>query len=167
MYWLRRTRSGFSCTPEPKLKNTTPPVFSPGGKHVLVVNEDNAICGYDFPTMRQVGSPLESGDEDNPFAGSLCYLDERQALAGTEEGRVFAVDTVRMKLGEEVAVEGHEPRPIGEYYPTLAHERGLATDIGHFLRLGDAVVFVYRRDRGTGPVGWKDTLLWLSLKGRE
>ena len=166
VYWLKRTRGGLSCAPEAKLKNTIPPVFSPKGKQLLVVNEEQAICKFDFPAMRQVGSPLESGDEDNPFVTSLCYLNDRKALAGTNEQRIFVVDTARMKVEAEVSLEGHEPRPIGEYYPRLAKERGLGTDISYFARLGDVVVFVYRRDRGTGSAGWKDSLLWLSVQGR-
>jgi hypothetical protein len=167
VYWLKRTRSGFSCTLEEQLSNTIPPVFSPSGKQVLAVNEEQAICKFDFPAMRQVGSPLESGDEDNPFATSLCYLNDRQALAGTNEQRIFAVNTARMQVEAEVSLEGHEPRPIGEYYPRLAKERGLGTDISYFERLGDVVVFVCRRDRGTGLAGWRDSLLWLSVKRWE
>jgi hypothetical protein len=104
--------------------------------------------------------PGNGEDEDNPFAESLCYMDSRSAIAGTEEGRIFLVDTERLRIEEEVAIEGHEPRPIGEYYPKLAKERGLGTDITWFTRLDDVVVFVYRRDRGTGLKGWKDSLLW-------
>ncbi len=165
VYWLKRTRNGFSCTLEAKLRNTIPPVFSPSGDQLLVVNEHHAICQFAFPAMQQIGLPLESGDEDNPFVESLCYLNGRQALASTNEQRLFVVDTVQMRVEAEVALEGHEPRPIGEYYPTLAKERGLGTDIGGFLRLGDVIMFVYRRDRGTGLAGWKDSLLWLSLNG--
>lgn len=167
VYWLKRTRNGFSCTLERHLTNTSPPVFSPSGTHVLVVNENFSICNFDFPDMRQSSSPLKSEDEDNPFSESLCFLNERQALAGTNEQRIFVVDTVQMRVEEEVAIEGHEPRPIGEYYPTLAKETGLGTDISHFARLGDVIIFVYRRDRRTGLAGWKDSLLWLSIKGRE
>src|SRR5262249_54374355 len=162
-----RTRSGFSGTLERQLTNTIPPCFSPSGKHVLVVNENYAICQFDFPAMRQVGLPLESEDEDNPFSESLSYLNEPKALASTNEQRIFVVDTVQMKVEEEVALEGHEPRPIGEYYPTLAKERGLGTDISHFARLGEVIIFVYRRDRRTGSAGWEDSLLWLSVEAGE
>lgn len=159
VYWLKRTRVGFSCTPEPRLENTTPPVFSPGGGRLLVLNDWNALCQYDFPGLREVGSPLELGDEADQFAASVCYLDERRVLAGTGEGRVFVVNTVGMRVEEEAALAGHEPRPIGEYYPTLAHESGLATDIAYFMRLGEVIVFVCRRDPGPNLAGWKDSLL--------
>jgi hypothetical protein len=163
VYWLKMTGSDFTCTPETKLRNAIPPVFSPSGDELLVVNADNAICKFTYPSMQQVGSPLESGDEDNPFTESICYFNDRQALASTNEQRIFVVDTAQMKIVEEVYLEGHEPRPIGEYYPRLSKEAGLGTDISCFTRLGDVVIFVYRRDRNTGLEGWKDTLLWLRV----
>ncbi len=167
VYWLKRTRGGFSCTLEAKLRNTIPPIFSPNGEQILVVNDLNAICKFQFPAMQQVASPLESGDEDDPFSTSLCYLTDRHALAGTNEQRIFLLDTVQMRVEAEVSVEGHEPRPIGEYYPSLAKERGLGTDISYFARLGDVIVFVYRRDGGMDLAGWKDSLLWLPIKRWE
>ena len=164
IFWLERKGVSFSLKRVDELTNCIPPVFSPNGSEFLVVNEDDAICRYDFAKTKQIGSALESGDEDNPFAESLCYLDDRRAIAGTGEGRIFLVDTEMLRIEEEVAIEGHGPRPIGEYYPTLAKERGLGTDITWFTRLGDVIVFVFRRDRGTGLKGWKDSLLWYSVK---
>lgn len=164
VYWLKRSGNGFSCALEPLLTNTIPPAFSPSGEFYLVANDARAICKYDFHTMRQVGVPVKSGDEDDSFAESLVFLNEQQALASTNEGRLFVVDTQRLEIETEADLEGHETRPIGEYYPTLAKERGLATDISYFLRLGDVVFFVYRRDSGTGLEGWKDTLLWLRVR---
>jgi WD40 repeat protein len=165
VYWLNRVDNSFSCTLEPHLTDTIPPVFSPDGKHLLVVNDEGAICKYSFPKMRQIGSSLKLKSEDDSFAESLCYLNERHALATTREQRIFLVDTGAMTVAGEVSVEGHEPRPIGEYYPTLAEERGLGTDISYFERMGNVIVFVYRRDRGVGLDGWKDTLLWSAVKG--
>ena len=164
VYWLKRKGVGFALQRVDELTNCIPPVFSPDGSEFLVVTEDNAICRYSFARTKQIGSPLESGDEDNPFAESLCYLDDRHAFAGTGEGRLFLVDTEKLRIEEEVAIEGHEPRPIGEYFPTLAKERGLGTDIAWFTRLGNVIVFAFRRDRGTGLKAWKDSLLWYSVK---
>jgi hypothetical protein len=165
VYWLKRTHTGFSITLEGKLRNTTPPVFSPSSDQVLAVNEDHAICKFDFPKMQLAGLPLKSeDDENNPFAESLCYLGDRQVLVSTNEQRIFVVDAVHMSVEAEVSLDGHEPRPIGEYYPRLAKETGLGTDISWFSRLGDVLFFIYRRDGGTGLTGWKDSLLWLSVK---
>ena len=167
VYWLKQGHNGFSCTLEPALANTTPPAFSPSGSQFLVTNEERGLCKYDYSAMQMVGLPLVSEDEDNPFAESLAFLNERLALAGTNEGRIFTVDTDRMTIEEEVALEDHEPRAIGDYYPTLAKEKGLATDISWFTKLGDVIVFIYRRDRGKGLTGWKDTLLFYSVEKQK
>jgi hypothetical protein len=113
--------------------------------------------------MQQIGLSLESGDEDNPFTESLCFVNERQAIVSTNEGRIFAIDTELMKVEDEVAIEDHEPRPIKEYFPTLVNHPGVGSDISYFERLGRTIFFVYRRDRGKGLAGWKDTLLWMSV----
>jgi hypothetical protein len=167
VYWLRRTGRGLSCTPEAALTNTIPPVFSPNGEQLLVVNDHHAICQFQFPGMQAVGSPLRPGDQDNPFVESLCYLSDRQALAGTNQQRLLVVDTVQMRVVAEACVEGHEPRPLKEYYPALVNDTELGTDISYFARLGDVIIFAYRQDRGTGLSGWKDTLLWWSVKDRD
>jgi hypothetical protein len=164
VYWLKRQGRTISCEPEDKLANTTPPVFSPDGSALLALNQNNALCKYEFPAMKQFCTPLESEDENNPFAESMCFVDHRHALASTGEGRIFLLDTDQMRIVEEVELQGHEPRPIGEYYPSLSKERGLGTDITWFTRIGKAVVFIYRRDRGTGLEGWKDSIVWYSVK---
>ena len=166
VYWLNRDGKQFSCVSEPHLTNTTPPIFSPRSERVAVINEDNAVCQYEFPSMRRIGSPLISGEEDDPFNVSLAFLSERQILTGTGEGRIFAVDALRMEIEDEVSLEGHEPKPIGVYYPRLAHEPGLGTDISYFERLGDAIFFVCRRGHLPGSKEWKDSLLWVSVEPR-
>jgi hypothetical protein len=160
-YWLKRSRGGITCAPEPRLENTTPPVFSPSGEQSLVLDDANAIRRYRFPDMRPLGSPLESGDDDDPFAESMAYLDDQRALIGSGEGRIFVADLNSTSI-DEVVLEGHEPRPVGAYYPNLSHEGGSATDISHFVSLGEMIFFVFRRDRGTGLAGWDDSLVWVS-----
>jgi WD40 repeat protein len=164
VYLLKREGSGFSINRVQELTNCIPPAFSQDGTELLTVTEDFSIRRYAFPSMKNIGPPCFSGDEDNPFAESLCYLEGQHALAGTGEQRLFLVDTATMQIEEEIAIEGHEPRPIWEYYPTLAKERGLGTDISWFSRVGQVIVFVFRRDRGTELQGWKDSLLWYSVK---
>jgi hypothetical protein len=117
--------------------------------------------------MRRIGSPLISAEEDDPFQVSLAFLSERQILVGTGNGRMFIVDSLWMRIEDEVALEGHDPKPIGAYYPRLANESGVGTDISHFERLGDAIFFVSRRGRVPGTTEWKDTLLWVTAKPRD
>jgi hypothetical protein len=115
--------------------------------------------------MDEIGCGLICPVADDFFAESYCYFDNRYALAGTNAARVFLVDTAQMRLVEEMAIEGHEPRPVGEYYPTLADQPGLCTDLGWFTRVGDVIVFFYRRDGGAGLKNWKCSLLWYRVAG--
>jgi hypothetical protein len=164
VYLLGREGSGFSSIRVEELTNCIPPAFSQDGTELLTVTTEGfSVCRYAFPSIKRLGPSLMSGDEDNPFAESLCYLDSKHALAGTGEQRIFLVHTVSMQIEDEVAIEGHEPRPIWQYYPTLAKEGGLGTDISWFSRLGEVIVFVFRRDRATGLKGWQDSLLWYSV----
>jgi hypothetical protein len=166
VYWVARDHETNTILVETvaQLANCTPPVFSPDGEEFLVLAEFNELKRYAFPGVDVLGGPLESGDEDNPFAESMCYLDGRRAIVGTGEGRIFLVDVERMAVEDEVAVEGHEPRPIGEYYPNLADEKGLATDIAWFERVGEGVLFGYsREERGWLKRRRKDRVLWCPL----
>ncbi len=164
VYLLKQDGFGLSFKRLEELTNCIPPTFSQNGTELLVVTEDFSISRYAFPSMKQLGSPCLSGDDDNPFAESLCYLDNQYALAGTGEHRIFLIDTATMRIEDEIAIEGHEPKPIWEYYPALRKESGLGTDITWFTRLGNVIVFLFRRDRGTDLRGWKDSFLWYSVK---
>jgi WD40 repeat protein len=162
--WVRRHGDKFTHKLAEELVNTTPPVFSPDGSTFLVLNQDNAICKYEFSTMTPIGASLKSADESNPFAESMCFLDDRRVLASTGEGQILLLDVKQMRIVDEVVLEGHEPRLLGEYYPSLTNEQRFGTDIHWFTRLGKAIIFVYQRERerGIGADGWKDSLLWIS-----
>ena len=135
VYWLKHNDRTFNCEHVKPLTNTTPPTFSVDGSEFLALNANDAICKYDFASMKQIGSLLELNDENDSFGFSLCYFNDGRAIAGTNNGRIYLIGTDQMKVVEEVEVEGHEPRPIGVYYPALAGESGLATDISWFTRL--------------------------------
>lgn len=162
IYWVDRVGSSFSVTEVDELSNCTPPALSPDGSEFLVLTEDNAIRRYNFEPMKPLGSPASSEDEENPFVESLCYIDDQHALASSNSGRVFMLDVKQLEVEDEVAVEGHEPRPVCEYYPKLKDESELATDIAWFNKVGGIVIFICRYDGGTGLNGWKDSLLCYS-----
>lgn len=146
VYWLNGNDQGFSCELVPRLADTPPPTFSPDGSHFVTAYDDGTLRCYEFATMREVGSGLKSPVRNDHFMVCYCYFDNRHALAKTNENRIFLINTSQMRLVEEVAVEGHEPRPVGEYYPTLANEPGLCTDITWIERIGDVVVFYSDRE---------------------
>lgn len=163
VYWLTRQAGEVRCDPEINLENTTPPAFSPSGTSFWVVNDDQAACRFEYPSVRQTASCESPCGEDDPFGCSVCCLDDRYAFVGSGSGRIFVLDARRMNVVEEVIIEGHEPRPVEHYYPSLVGDKQLSTDISFFQRVGSLIVFVHRLDRGSDLSGWKDGLLCFSV----
>ena len=122
-----------------------PPVFAPSGREFLVIDFTyGAVQRYRYPVVQPAGvceSPFGA------FHVSLCYLDDTRALAGSLNGRMAVLDTPTMRVVNELIIEGHEPRPLDEYYPRLAGDRELCTDISDFWRLGDYLIFFHADDR--------------------
>lgn len=164
IYWVTRHAGGIRCDLEPQLKDTPPPVFAPGGREFLVADGDGRrLRKLGFPGRVMGECRWVDGDEGG-FDYFQCYLDGARALVSVREGRTFLLDTNRMTLLHEVAIENHEPRPVEELYPALAGDRQLCTDLSYFERVADDVIFVSRRDQGTGLDEWKDRLLFVPVK---
>ena len=54
-------------------------------------------------------------DEDDTWTESMCYLDSAandRVLASTNDGRLFVVGLEHGERVAEVALAGHEPRPL-------------------------------------------------------
>jgi hypothetical protein len=68
-----------------------------------------------------------------------------------------------MRVVDELAIENHEPRPIEEYYPRLAGDKSLCSDMSYFKRVGDYLIVVHPLHRyPDGRVKseeWRDGLL--------
>ena len=141
VHWVARDGVRVSCSPEPSLCDTTPPEFSPGGREFLVIDLYGAVRRFSYPVVEQFGICESPFGDDEPFRFSLCYLDNARALAVSLNGRIAVLDTPTMRVVNELTIEGHEPRPAEEYYPNLAGDRNLCTDIGDVTRLGDYLIF--------------------------
>ena len=163
VFWVRKLPDSLGVEPEPFLEDTTPPVFSPDGDEFLVVDGLWSVCRYPFPTDRKLGTCRSKWGEEDYFGESLCYLDDTTALVHTHHGRLFRIDLRAMRVRDELAVQGHEPRPVEEYYPRLIGDRTLCTDITSFARVGGAVLFTYNREKGANLAKWKDTLMFYEL----
>ncbi len=163
LYWLRRDRAEFSCMREPILDDRTPPVFSPGGHHFVVIDDADRIHRFEFATMAETGPAARGANEEGGYGFmTFAYVDEHRVLACRGNGRLFIADADKMSVIEEVAVEGHELRPVGEYYLGLSDDH-LASDISVSKKVGDIILFDYERDRSTASREGKDTLLWLRI----
>ena len=164
VYWITRHPDALAAELEPFLEDTTPPVFALEGNEFLVIDDLPSVCKYRFPTERKLGvCRFKRGDEAY-FGNCLCYLDATSALVGSHHGRLFRIDLRVMKITDEIIVQGHEPRPVEEYYPSLVGEKTLCTDIASVARFGEIVVLGYHRQIGLEPKQRKDTLMFCNVE---
>lgn len=159
VYWVTKLPDSLGFEPEPFLEDTTPPVFSPSGSEFLAIDGLWSVCKYPFPADRKLGTCRSKWGKEDYFGIHLCYLDDTAALVHTHHGRLFHIDLRAMRIREEIAIRGHEPRPVEEYYPSLIGDKTLCTDIAYFTRVGEAVILGYHRKTGADLVKWEDTLM--------
>jgi hypothetical protein len=142
LYWVARDGVSVRCSPEPSVCDTTPPEFSPSGREFLVIDLVGVVQRFSYPVVEQLGVCESPFGDDQPFRFSVCYLNNARALAVSLDGRIAVLDTSTMRVVNELIIEGHEPRPAEEhFYPHLAGDRNLCTDIGDVTRLGDYLIF--------------------------
>jgi hypothetical protein len=161
VYWVMRDGSSLRATIEPCLENSLPPVFSPSGDEFLTIDEPGSpLERYRYPPAELLGV-CECPYAEDEFGTSLCYLDNSRALARSIKGRIAVVDTPSMRVVEELAIEDHEPRPAEEYYPRLAGDKSLCSDISYFERMGDYLIVVHplRHPLEPGPDEGRDGML--------
>jgi hypothetical protein len=183
-YWAIRDGDSLRAMIEPCLEDKEPPEFSPSGDEFLTMDR----LGIQLQRYRGFGrrptSPwyrlrwaitrkpppaellgvCESPYGDDLFAAdsfgrSLCYLDNSWALARSTNGRIAVVDTRSMRAVDEIAIEGHEPRPTEEYYPRLVGDRALCTDISEIARVGDYLIVRHSRPLEPGLEARRDGIL--------
>jgi hypothetical protein len=169
--WLTRDGDSLGAAIESCLEDAIPPVSSPDGDAFLTIEVSGPLRRYRYPQVELLGSCDSPYGEDDLFGTSLCYLDSTRALAGSDNGRIAAVDTAAMRVVNEVIIEGHEPRPTEDYYyPQLVGDRRQCTDISYFERSENHLIVVWKlhhpmeRRRPDGSVSirfdeWRDGML--------
>jgi len=128
--WLRVEGGGISIEEASLLagKEHGPVAFDPGGGE-FVLEADGCLERYAHPETRFLGRIAPPEDEDFAFSETCCHLGGGRALVtNLVSSRLYLADLEGMTLGEEVVVEGHEPRPGGGGQPPrtdLWYLRGL------------------------------------------
>jgi hypothetical protein len=159
VYSITRDGVRIGCALDPRLRDTTPPVFLPNSEEFLV-NEGDDVKRYNAASAEDLAAEdLEAQDlgvcespfgEDDPFDCFMCYLNDSWALAGSVNGRIAVIHAPDMRILAELVVEGHEPRPAEAYFPALADDDAICTDISSFERVGDFVIFAYHLAKPEG-----------------
>ncbi len=80
---------------------------------------------------------LDPPGEGFSVAETTCDLGSRRALVtDPESSRLFVVELDAMSLGDEVVIQGHEPRPLAELHPgATGEDRSLCTDLWYLRGL--------------------------------
>jgi hypothetical protein len=130
LYWASIEGSSIEVSRFRGLDFTTPPGFSPNGSEFLVITEEE-LHRYSYP-QGPLLSKMHAFNEER-LGDFVWYANDEHALLAAGEGRVFIVNVVNMTVEDEIAILGHEPRPIRELYPRLKGDRGLGSDLGFFL----------------------------------
>lgn len=160
LFWAHREGPEIIVDRFKDLDETTPPSFSPDGKQFLVIGNQE-LRHYVFPHGPLIASmewPDETGDD--AIGDIVSFVDSNRALLTSNENRLFLIDLSEMAIIDEIAIRGHEPRPIGEVYPRLSGQTGLCGDLSFFMRMPDGdFLSVHREFPSVGTDHGHDRLL--------
>jgi len=110
--------------------------------------QDTITCySYTYSALNVINSytiPEEEIEEDNIVGYTTLYLDDKYALVEIGENIYKILDTEVMEIVADFIVEGHEPKPISYYYPTLKDEEGKITDLAQFFQVSHTLLASYR-----------------------
>jgi hypothetical protein len=159
VYWLDPGHSTRAprISREPSLDDilvVAPPVFSQDGSEFLVMDQDRVVHRFAYPPSRPLGAcPLQPTDADY-FPSATSYLNQRLALVGTGNGRIMLLGLDSMRVVDEIVIEGHEPRPMNEYFREMRDFHQLATDITSTHEVNGWLYCVHPPENATlGPWG--------------
>jgi hypothetical protein len=134
IFFARVNGAGVEITRLANVDNTTPPIFHRDGNSFLILVDDpNELRHYDFPDCTLLGVVPCLEDESSGYYTQ--FVGDHHALMQWGEGRLYLVDLHTYSIVDEVAIRGHEPRPIPELYPTLKDDVGIGSDLCFFQPL--------------------------------
>jgi hypothetical protein len=144
LYLLSRNARALSATEMFPGECFSAPVFNRVGTRFLTLDfYERILYHYSFPALQKLGEfPLDGrlGREDGEPGeyGDFLYIDGKTAVVN-RDNRCFRLDLTGMALTGEIIVAGHEPKPTEHFYPRLAGDRSLMTDIRFMTAAGDRV----------------------------
>lgn len=134
IFFVRANRANLEITRLADVNDTTPPKFHhDGSSFLIVVDYNNELRHYNFPDCVLLGAVRHSEYEASGYDAQ--FLGDHHALMQWEESRLYLVDLRTYSILDEVAILGHEPRPIPELYPTLKDDMGIGSDLCFFQPL--------------------------------
>ena len=146
IYWARRGGDGaIAITPFAGILETRPPIFDASGERFLIITNDE-LRHYSFSDGRLLGSLSWPFDDNDVFTHVAYAAENRAAFQTNATSRLFTVDLDTMSVLDEVALEGHEPRPLREIYKLSEDELG--TEVQYLVSHGgNAIVSMHLGQR--------------------
>jgi hypothetical protein len=104
---------------------------------------EGILYHYTYPALQKLGEfnyhkqAEQEGIEISDYGESM-YIDENKAVIQYEH-RFFSFDLSNMTVSEEILIKDHEPKPTNYFYPRLAEDKSLMTDIRYMKAAGGKV----------------------------
>jgi|GEM_PF-4867819 len=163
LFFVNQQATTLSVNTVADLHETTPPDFSPDGSSFLVIGAFGEVRQYSYPQnqlIRTIAWPNDEDDEDDDQIGdAVFFAGMRHALVQTSEGQLHILDLASGSYAEEVAILGHEPRPVPELYPTLSSDTGLCSDLSFVTSLGRGGFLSIHRRLPAETYDWRFEIL--------
>jgi hypothetical protein len=125
-------------------KGNGPPVFTRNGR-MCASSAGEWLNVFGWPDLVERRPVLAPDDVLDPGGDIIAPLSEFRMAWVSPLGRLRVVDVSSGCFVEEVCIEGHEPGPVGRYYPRLEREEGLASDIRYVICDGELVLAITDR----------------------
>lgn len=120
------------------ISESIPPCFDADGSAFLTTTFDS-VTRWSLPEATCTAAvrawPWSESDEDS-VGSSVAWAGAHGALVTTSENRLFLVDLESGRVVDEVVVDGHPLRPMGEVYSALDGESGLTSDVERVISVG-------------------------------
>lgn len=114
--------------------------------HILTIEPYSyTLEYYSYPQLEKISTfsyidGLSEYEDEFCVGFSLIYLKENQFIIFTE-GLQYIYDTEKLEIQSPIYFEGHLPKPTKEFYPRLATDETMMTDIILGKRLQSIVKF--------------------------
>lgn len=125
--------------------------FSSDGKVFLSLDPYrlDKIGKYSYPDLileKEFILPEEYEEQERQLGYNLFYLDNKYAIIEVGENLFYIFDTDKMEIISRFIVEGHEPKPVPYYWPTLTDDEGETTNLAQLFKTANYIISSYKKE---------------------
>ncbi|NDV94135.1 hypothetical protein D0T84_04275 [Dysgonomonas sp. 521] len=149
-YFLTNNDGKIICRRKEDLEDIAGMGFSDDNSKFLSVsayNLDRISC-YSYPSLELLREyeldEEQIEDEECQLGYGSFFIDNRYAVAEIGENLYYILDTDKMEVEASLIVEGHEPKPVPYYWPTLKNDEGETTNLSYFHKTKDYLISPFK-----------------------